>query len=129
MWLKKLLKQTHNCFWLEGADGGALIVVSLEGVLLQLEKVALRERAERSRQPGHGQQDLCLVGLGAVSQRVDDGVEAIHGDDDHDEAREVAAQDPEEDRDATGDVVGQPGDGVGPADLQGDLQENHLRRN
>ena len=96
--------------------------------MLQLEKIALRERAERSRQPGHAQQDLRLVGLGAVSQRVDDGVETIHGDDDHDEAREVAAQYPEEERDATGDVVSQPGHGVGPADLYGDLQQDHLHR-
>ena len=96
---------------------------------LQLEEIALREGTQWSGQPGHSQHQLRVGGLRAVSQRVEDGVQPVQGDDDHDETREVAAQDPEEDRDAAGDVVSQPGDGVGPADLQGDLQENHLRRN
>ena len=96
---------------------------------LQLEEIALREGTQWSSQPGHSQHQLRVGGLRAVSQRVEDGVQPVQGDDDHDEAREVAAQDPEEERDATGDVVSKPGHSVGPADLYGDLQQDHLHRN
>ena len=98
-------------------------------MLLQLEEVALGEGAEGRRQPGHDQHHLRLVGLRAVSQGGHDGVQPVQGDDDHDEPGQVAANDPEEDSDPTGDVVRQPGHGVGPADLQRDLQQDHLQRN
>ena len=86
-------------------------------MLLQLEEVALWEGTEGRGQPGHHQHHLGLLGLRAVSQGIHDGVEPVQGDHDHDEARQVAADDPEEDGDPAGDVIRQPGHGVGPADL------------
>ena len=97
-------------------------------MLLQLEEVALGEGADGGCQPGQEQHYLRPLGLGAVSDGRQDGRETVQRDDDHDEASEVAADDPEEDGEATGDVVRQPGDGIGPADLQRDLNQNHLHR-
>ena len=98
-------------------------------MLLQLEEVALREGAEGRGQPGHDQHHLGLPGLRAVSQGIHDGVQPVQGDHDHDEARQVAADDPEEDGNTARNVIRQPRHGVGPADLQRNLQQNHLHRN
>ena len=61
-----------------------------------------------------------------MSQRINNSVESVQRNDNHDEAWEIASDNSEEDTDAAGDVIGHPRDSVGPADLQRDLEKDHL---
>ena len=63
-----------------------------------------------------------------VCNGVHDGHESVNGDDHHDEAGEVEADDPDEDHDPAGEVIRPPGHRVGPTHLQRHLEQDHLRR-
>ena len=81
---------------MEGADGGALEVVLVQRMLLQLEEVALREGAERGGEPGDGQHQPRLVSLvpgqivnilkparsSPVSEGISNSIEPVQRDDD-----------------------------------------------
>ena len=94
---------------------------------LQLEHKALWESTERSCQPGSHQHLLGQPGVGDVGQGVQDGRQAVQGDDHHDEAREVKADDSEEDHDPAGDIISSPGDCDIPGYLKRNLHEDHLK--
>ena len=63
-----------------------------------------------------------------VGDGVHDGHESVDGDDHHDEAGEVEADDPDEDHDPAGEVIRPPGHCVGPPHLKRHLEQDHLRR-
>ena len=92
----------------------------------QLEDKALRKSTQWSSQPGSHQHLLGQPGVGDVGQRVQDGREAVQGDDHHDEAREIEPDDSKEDHDPAGDIISHPGHRDVPANLQGHLQQDHL---
>ena len=54
----------------------------------------LRQRADGGHDVGRDQHDLGQVGVGHVGDGAHDGVQPVQGDDDHDEAGQVEANDP-----------------------------------
>ena len=62
-----------------------------------------------------------------VRERIHDGIEPVNGDDDHDEAGEIEANDPDEHHDPAGDIISFPGHCVGPGYLQWNLEKDHLQ--
>ena len=69
----------------------------------------LRKRADRSSNPGHDEHHLGPLRVGHVGDGEHDGRETIKGDDNHDEAREIETNNPEEDHNPTGDIISHPG--------------------
>ena len=69
----------------------------------------------------------CLMNFVPVRERPKDGIEPVNWDYNHDEAREIESNDPDEDHDTAGDVIRLPGHGVGPGYLQWHLEHDHLK--
>ena len=75
---------------------------------LKLEHKGLWQGTERGHGPGHYQHNLGPPGVGQVGDGEHYGRESVKRDDNHDETREVNANNPIEDHDPTGNIISHP---------------------
>ena len=85
---------------------------------------SLRSREECGQAPGHHQQPPGPVHRVPVRDREDDRTEPVQGDRHEDVGGDEVAKNSEEDHDLAGNLVGPPGDGGGPGDLEWDPDED-----
>ena len=89
----------------DGDGVHALPVGPDDGVRLEAEDDGLGDWAEHGHGPSHHQQPPGAVDRGPVGDGEHDGRESVKRDHNHDEAREINANNPIKDHDPTGDII------------------------
>ena len=74
-----------------------------------MKEITLGQGTDGGQAPGKDQHHLGPLGVGHVGDGEHDGRETIKGDDNHDEAREIETNNPDEDHNPTGDIISHPG--------------------